>query len=175
MKKFIYATLAALCLTATSCEKEEIGDTATVALAGEWLVNIDAVDADGNVVIEDPFGLGAVQQITYNTAANTSDAIYVDDLGLFWSYKVKVNANCSALTFSGSGDNQSADYKPGECTVTIRDGKVTINGATSPHGYPVDKIEYYVTFSDDTNPADYGFDSYRVSGYRRTGFNNGTE
>lgn len=175
MKKLIYATLALCSLVVSSCAKEEIGDTATVALAGEWLVTVDAVDADGNVVIEDPFGLGTVQQLTYNTNSNVADQIYVDDMAAFWSYKVKVGANCSALTFSGKGDNESADYNPGECEVTITDGKVIVNGATSPQGRPVDKIEYYVSFSDDDNPANYGFECYRVSGYRRTGFNNGTE
>ncbi|MDE5635341.1 MAG: hypothetical protein K2I52_03420 [Muribaculaceae bacterium] len=62
-----YAFIALLTVTVCSCEKEDIGMTATVNLAGEWMVTADAVDANGNVVMEDPFGLGSFQIITYNT------------------------------------------------------------------------------------------------------------
>jgi len=42
--------------------------------------------------------------------------------------------------------------------------------ATTPSGMPADSLVYYVSFSDDENPAAYGYAKYKVSGYRRTGF-----
>ena len=54
MKKLIYfACMLAGLFMMTSCEKDEIGGTATQSLAGEWYVVADAVDANGNIVYED--------------------------------------------------------------------------------------------------------------------------
>lgn len=147
-----------------SCQKEEIGGTATEALAGEWVVFIDAVDASGQVVYEDPYGVGASRVYTYNTAANTPDVIFLEDQGWFWEYKCKVNCDVEKLTFSATG---SEDYYNG-IDVNITDGKVTVNGTTTPSGMPADAIEFYVTFSDD----DYIgvlYDRLYVHGFRYTG------
>lgn len=54
MKKLIYLCMAILCMTFASCEKDEVGGTATQALAGEWYVTVDAVDANNNVTALDP-------------------------------------------------------------------------------------------------------------------------
>lgn len=151
----------------TSCEKDEIGGTATEALAGEWQLTVDAVDDAGNVVIEDPFGLGVTLGITYNTNENVADKMYVSDLGNFWDYTVVVNCDCNALTFSSGGDVQNEAY---DCKVNIEDGKMLPGAATTPSGMPADSLIYYVSFSDDENPAAYGYTKYKVSGYRRTGF-----
>ena len=50
MKKAIYLLMLVVSMVFTSCEKDEIGGTATEALAGEWYVRLDCVDANGNVV-----------------------------------------------------------------------------------------------------------------------------
>ena len=48
MKKLIYfACMLVGLFMMTSCEKDEIGGTATQSLAGEWYVVADAVDANG--------------------------------------------------------------------------------------------------------------------------------
>ena len=60
MKKVIYLLMMCAGVLLSSCEKDEIGGTATEALAGEWTVTVDAVDGSGNVVEEDFFGLGRV-------------------------------------------------------------------------------------------------------------------
>ena len=38
MKKLIYLCMAILCMTFASCEKDEVGGTATQALAGEGML-----------------------------------------------------------------------------------------------------------------------------------------
>lgn len=167
MKKAIYLLMIFTVTLFTSCEKDEIGGTATEALAGEWQLTVDAVDDAGNVVINDPFGLGVTLGITYNTNENVADKMYVSDLGNFWDYTVVVNCDCNALTFNTNGEAQNEAY---DCKVNIENGKILLGAATTPSGMPADSLVYYVSFSDDDNPAAYGFAKYKVSGYRRTGF-----
>lgn len=168
--KYVFAAIVALAMS--SCDKEDIGSTATVNVAGEWMVTIDAADAAGNIVYEDFFGLGNVLFITYNTAANRADEMVVDDLGSFWTFQVKVACDAKERTFGSSSwlDNMAYDSK-----VMVTDGVVVPNGTLSPSGTPVDAICFNVSFDDDEYPADYGFDHYVVSGYRRTGLAGGTE
>lgn len=167
MKRAIYLLMMVAGLALTSCEKDEVGGTATQSLAGEWVVTVDAVDANGGTVIEDPFGSGHIMMNTYNTAANTATEMWVDDLANFWEFKVKVKADTQALTFATEGAAQNAVY---DCKVTIDEGKVLLKAATTPSGMSADSIVFYVGFDDDDNPAAYGYAKYKVSGYRYTGF-----
>lgn len=162
MKKAIYLLMLCVGVMFASCEKDEIGGTATEALAGEWQLTVDLVDDAGNVLMTDPYGMGVILGITYNTVDNVPDKMYVSDLGNFWDYKVVVNCDCNALTFSTNGDAQNESY---DCMVNIEDGKMLPSAATTPSGMPADSLVYYVSFSDD----DPGM-RYKVSGYRRTGF-----
>ncbi len=103
MKKIVY--LFAAVLLFASCEKDEIGGTATESMAGQWYVHVDAVDENGALVYsdEDLFDLGNFLLLTYNVADNKSDVMFVDDLeveGFSWSFKTKVDCDLSALTFS---------------------------------------------------------------------------
>lgn len=161
MKRAIYLLILCVGVLFSSCEKDEIGGTATEALAGEWQLTVDVVDDAGNVLEADIMG-GPVLGITYNTVDNVPDKMYVSDLGNFWDYKVVVNCDCNALTFSTNGDAQNESY---DCMVNIEDGKMLPSAATTPSGMPADSLVYYVSFSDD----DPGM-RYKVSGYRRTGF-----
>lgn len=185
MKKIVYLFAAALLFA--SCEKDEIGGTATESLAGQWYVNVDAVDENGDVVYtgEDVFELGTFMLLTYNTASNTADTLFVDDLENFWKFKVKVSCNSGDRTF---GNTDFADNFKYECGVKITDGKVLSQAATTPSGMPADSIVFYVEFDDDYLvddegnlvvddegnpvyfPEAYGFKNYRISGYRYTGF-----
>lgn len=162
MKKAIYLLMMCAGMAFTSCEKDEVGTTATEALAGEWYVTVDAVDDAGNTVATDPFGLGYTFVLTYNTAANIPTEMYVSDQGNFWDYTVRVNSDMSNLTFSTDGDVQNEAY---DCMVNIEDGRMLPGAATTPSGMPADSIVFYVSFSDDGN----GFSKYKVSGYRYTG------
>ena len=73
MKKILY--FAALLLTGmvfTSCEKEDIGGTKAVSMAGQWYVQIDAVDDNGDPIDEgeDYFGY------TWTWASGSTTTIY---------------------------------------------------------------------------------------------------
>ena len=85
MKKVLYLATMLLCMAFTSCQKEEIGGTATESLAGQWYVEANVVNADGSV-IEDPYGLGRFQILTYNTSANNPSEIWIDDSKNFWNF-----------------------------------------------------------------------------------------
>lgn len=149
-----------------SCEKDEIGGTATEAIAGEWYVTADAINSDGSIWAEDVYGLGHFLIVTYNTAGNSPTEIWVDDAAHFWEFKVKAIADMDALTFS----TENAENAYYDCQVTISNGKVSLGTATTPSGMPADAISFDVVFSDDTDAAKYGFAGYRISGYRYTGF-----
>lgn len=157
----------------TSCEKEEIGNTATVEMAGDWYVTVDAVDEAGAVVYEDAdlFGMGRIHMLTFNTADNVSNEMMVSDLGNFWDFKVKVNCDPGNLTFSTNttADNNLVDgYE--DINVTISGGKIMPGAAHLASGVATDSIVFYVSFSDDEYPEAYGYANYRVSGIRYSGF-----
>ena len=153
-----------------SCEKDEVGGTATEALAGEWYVTVTAVDDNGATVFEDEdlFAMGNTFLLTYNTAANVATEMYVSDLGYLEDFPFTVRTSCdvNSLTFSTNG---SVANEADSNSVTIEDGKILLSAATTPSGMPADSIVFYVSFSNDTNPAELGFAKYKVSGYRYTG------
>ena len=110
-----------LCMAFTSCQKEDIGGTATESLAGVWYVQANVVNGDGSV-IEDPYGLGRFQIMTYSTSANNPNEIWVDDSKNFWNFKVKATGDVNSLTISAaSAQNQRGD----EITVNITNGKMS--------------------------------------------------
>ena len=179
MKKIVYLFVAVLLFA--SCEKEDIGSTATEALAGQWYVHVDAVDENGDLVYSDAelFNIGNFLLLTYNTSVNTADTLFVDDLENFWNFRVKVSCNTKQKTF---GNDDYADNFKYESGVKITDGKILNGEATTPSGMPADSIVFYVEFDDDFTededgnplyvPTAYGFKNYRVSGFRYTGFAN---
>ncbi|MCD7933303.1 MAG: hypothetical protein LUH15_19185 [Tannerellaceae bacterium] len=175
MKKIILLSIMIAGIFLTSCEKDKIGGTATESLAGEWYVTVDAMNADGSTWGEDPFGIGHFLIATYNTAANIESEIWVDDSKQFWGFKVKAKADANTLTFSvtNAENGYEKEHEDDEdCIVSIMDGKILLRAATTPSGMPADSIVFKVTFSDDTNTTNYGFDHYKISGYRYTGLAN---
>ena len=176
IKNLKYLLMAIVALAFSSCEKEDIGNTSTVAVAGEWKVQVDVVDPSGEIVYEDPYELGYVDMITYNTNANDGKQMYVSDMGQFWLFTVKVPCDVNARTFGSSTPVPNEAIDDGEVydiDVTVANGKIVDKGTVSPSGGKVDSIEFNVSFSDDGNfPAGY---SYYVHGYRRTGLHGDTE
>ena len=166
MKKVVYLLMFAMSVMFIACEKDEIGSTATEDLAGEWYVTVDLVDANNNVLWtgEEFFGLGKFIVNTYNTAKNSPNEMWVDDIENFWAFKVKTSVD--GLTFK---TNEPADNEYYDCKVNITEGKILPKAATNPHGTKADSIVFYVSFSDDDYPTKFGFDKYRISGYRYTG------
>lgn len=165
-KLFIFATLIGA-LFFTSCDKEEVFYTEVVELAGEWIVSVDVVDADGSIIEEDYWG--PFDMLTYNTVDNNNE-MWLDDLENFWSTKVKVVVDVKNSTFTCN--NYTDEYLKGtewEYQATITDGKVNYDGTVSSMGHIVDEIVFTIEFSDD--PGTY----YRFHGYRRTGFDQGAD
>ena len=172
MKKVLYFAALLFAITLTSCEKDEMGGTATEATAGQWYVTVDAADENGNLVegYEDLFGIGRVIMLTYNTSSNNPSEMIVDDLGNFWQFKVKVATDQQALTFSTNtteNNNLVADYE--DINVQISGCKILPQAGHQNNGSPADSIVFYVSFSDDDYPEQLGYKNYRVSGIRYSG------
>ena len=167
MKKVLYLATLLFCAVFTSCEKEEVGNTAGVATAGQWYVTVDAVDESGNVVYEDAdlFGLGRNLLLTYSSANNSATEMIVET---FWGYHVKVNVDPVNMTFSTS-TTEPNNLNGDEINVTITDGKIVKDGGVQNNGSKADYIEFYVNFSDDQYPAAYGYAKYHVYGVRHSG------
>lgn len=160
MKK-IFAIIAISLAALVSCNKFEVENTATVNLAGNWMCTVYGDDGTGN------WGpLGGAEFITYNTAANVSTEIWIDDQKAFWSTFCKIDANNSGYSFGKEGKEYLDGYN--DVGQLIWGGKVSVDGAKAPGTESVvDKIEFFIAFADDTTPY---CSPYYVVGYRRTGF-----
>lgn len=167
MKKVFYILgILSVCLLA-SCKKDPVENTATVEMAGQWYVVVDAA-LNGQVLYEDVYGMGNIMMFTSNTAANIATEVLLTDNrdDPFWKFKVKMTADPATLTFSA----QNAENLYGNgCIITVTGGKITKGGATTPSGMPADAIEFYIHFSDDEDGEEYGWDSFYVHGFRYTG------
>ena len=150
MKKVLYLATMLLCMAFTSCQKEEIGGTATESLAGEWYL---MASVDGSPIYG-PFHL-----LTYNTSANNPNEIWIDDSKNFWDFKVKGTGDINTLTFSAA-NAQNMKY---DCTVNITNGKIIKNGGTQNNGSPADLLMMDVEFSDDPGTI-YHLEGVRYSG-----------
>lgn len=178
MKKLFYLIIALVTISFTSCEKEPIGGTATQSLAGQWVVWVDGYDTVGDSVVIENFNGGACFLITYNTAANDPNQFFVSDQGGFWDFVVRIACDPKALTFGDAAPVENESYP---CNVTLTNGKIVPNGTKTPSGMPADYIQFDINFDDDDMGGDYagmtagevfGFDVYRVYGYRYTGLVN---
>lgn len=169
MKKYILMFLVALLgmFTFGSCEPEtdeKAGGTAVEKMAGRWVVTVDAVDEDGNVIDENLLGK-KIDLNTYNTAANDADKMWLDDAA-FYGVKMKVN-----ITDYKNGKFEATPntcYNPSDDeagNVEFLKGQVLYGQGKNIHGAPVDSICYTVKFSDDDNAL-----IYRISGKRYSGF-----
>lgn len=178
MKKILLICALAATTLLASCQKDPIGGTKVQDLSGQWYVQVDIVDASGNVVLED-FNGGRTILLTYNTASDADNVLYVDDLKDFWTFKVQVPCSLSSKTF-GSESPVANEYY--DCNVTLSNGKIVVDGATTPSEQKADYIEFLVNFDDDdltsqgypgvSYPEAYGGVAYRISGWRYTGFVN---
>lgn len=147
------------CSTETS---EEPGGTNVQKMAGRWDVQVDVVDESGSVLYEDPYGLGTITIMTYNTADNSSNQMWLDDDGKFWAFQMKVDVDYQARTFSCPEKDYDA---AGTGTAVVTGGKILEGAAKNLHGMPNDSIVFNIKFSDDDNNF-----TFRVSGQRYTGF-----
>jgi len=161
MKKILYTLLAAAAiLCSVSCNKFPHEGTAAENIAGSWLCTIYYANGTEWVAYT------GADYMTYNTAANVPTEIWLDDDGNFWGTKCKIDADPANYTFGANGKEYQDIYY--DVPQKIFGGKVTKKGAIAPGSESeVDKIEFYIQFSDD-NPS-YGTLFY-VVGYKYTGF-----
>ena len=170
MKKYISMFMVALVgmFTFVSCDPEtdeKAGGTAVEKMAGHWVVTVDAVDENGNVIDENLLGK-KIDLNTYNTAANEADKMWLDDGGKFYNVKMKVN-----VTDYNNGKFEAipnTSYNPSDDSagnVEFLKGQVLYGQGKNLHGAPVDSICYTVKFDDDEDGL-----IYRVSGKRYSGF-----
>ena len=162
MKKYLILLVAAISFAFTSCETvTEPGGTAVQDMAGEWWVT--AVYKDAGVWKDS--GVGHFKFSTYNTAANLSTEMWLNDHGSFWNFKSVVKVDYTAKTFltTDSVTTNSASF-PSE-KVLITAGKVLKGAAKTPSNVAADSIVFTTVFNDDKDSI-----VYKISGFRRTGF-----
>ncbi|MBR4265429.1 MAG: hypothetical protein IKQ46_05150 [Bacteroidales bacterium] len=92
MKKVIYLASMILMVAFASCEKDEIGGTATQDVAGEWYVSFDAIfvqEGESDTIyakdLVEAELLGQERSLirTFNTSANVADKIYISDMSKY--------------------------------------------------------------------------------------------
>lgn len=157
MNKLRYSILLLLAVALVSCDMgdvPEVGGTKLKAMAGEWFVEIQ--DADGNDI-----GGGYYLITTSNTAANNDTDLLLDDHET-WPAKVVTKVDLSSLSFK-SASNLTNLYDS-EISVSVVEGKILKNAATTTGGNKTDSIYVKFEFGDDPGV------NYIYSGYRRTGF-----
>jgi hypothetical protein len=136
------------------CEKDEdIGGTAVEKLAGEWWVQLSV---DDNLVTQSFFSV-----MTYNTADNASNKMWIDDHEDLWPFKFKCDVDAANQTFSVTG--ATSEYS--NITINVQNGKVLTGVSKGPVSQAVtDSIYFEAEFSDDPGVI------YQIHGYRRTRF-----
>jgi hypothetical protein len=159
MKKLLYfATLMLTVLTA-SCSKDEIEGTATQALAGQWYVRLNVVNADGTVTV-DPEGFGKRIINTYNTSDNIATEMWVSDMHKFKNFAVKTVCDGGALTFNTVGEAENSYNAKNK--VTITNGKILPGAGRQYNGSAADSIVFDLKLSNAST-------TYRISGIRYSG------
>lgn len=130
MKKYLYFTLIALSSVFFSCEKEEVGGTATQDVAGEWYVTFSLIDTDGDTTyaadLVDAEIFNAERGIirTFNTAQNVPNKMQISDMASFGGgakgagtvskylcFNVEVDINQETGEFSTAGGDFVRNYE----------------------------------------------------------------
>ena len=176
MKKVLYSIVALAALVLTSCEKEPIGGTAVQALSGQWYVQVDGYDTVGDSVVIEDFNGGRCLLLTYNNNANQPNKLMINDKKGFWNFIVEVDCDLNTLTFGSADTLENQSYN---CGVWLNNGKIVKGGTKTTSGAVADYIQFDINFDDDdlaqygmpgVSYGDYyGFNVYRVSGFRYTG------
>lgn len=161
MKKIKILLLAIVALAILGCENEiEPGGTKVQKLSNEWWGQLYVVDT-GNGELTD-LGIGYIKYLTFSTASNRADSMFIDDLGELLELKAKVGCNTRNLTFNTNGTAVLERYTDG--TVIIANGKVLPKAGRSTSGVVVDSIYFEAVFDWDPTTT------YAVAGHARTGF-----
>lgn len=128
------------------------GGTTVEKYAGDWFITL--TDTDGNTLVENAL------HTTYNTSAN-DNTMWIDDHENGYWIKCKVTVNLADGTFTATDAENLLDGS----LVTITEGKIEKNAATSLGGHTVDKISFRAHFDYDAPGYDILYE-----GHKRTGF-----
>lgn len=158
----ILSLIVAFGLLFFTCKMEEpdVITASTYPVSGEWWVRYFLNDAEVSG--------GYIALLTYNTASDKGDSIWVDDAGDFWNEAIKIKssvdvANRIFSTTNSVNINDTATVLP-RTSVTLINGKVLLGATTTTGGNKSDSI--YVEFQYSNDPGN----TYVAAGYRRTGF-----
>jgi hypothetical protein len=176
MKKIAYLTIwmIALLVGFSSCEKEEVGGTATEKFSGEWYVTVDLITTDGEIITSAELAEEEIIKSeraiirTFNTAANVPDKFIVSDVSGAYSifsdevlrFSAEANLDQSTGTFSTSdyvtnlviNNEWKADTDPIEnkyAEVRVYNGKITFDGGKQNNGSVSDAIEFDVAIKNN--------------------------
>lgn len=118
MKKIaLYISLILFVAYGCELKEPEVDYSPTWPVNGEWWVTYK-VDVGGELV--DIYSWGYTRLLTFNTAANTTDSIWVTDNGNFWTFQVKAGVDVPSRTFAVTAGNEIF-Y---DDATTITNGKV---------------------------------------------------
>ena len=174
MKKVLYFAALLLCAGLTSCEKEDVGGTATESMAGDWYVTVEAVAEDGEV-IDDDFNAGRVHMLTYNTSENVPTKMFIDDLGTengeFLGMKARITCDLSTMTFASDSvvANETSHSKYVSDKLKITNGKIMLKAGRQNNGSVADSIDFYMQYTQDAYANAYGYSYYHIHGIRYSG------
>ena len=168
--KSIIRSLILLCVFAASfisCETysdPKVDYTPIYPLSGEWRVRITNLSTNA-LIAQSMYTLG-----TYNTEDNSSTQMWVrttsnlpSSLG---TLKAKIDCVVPSLAFSvANGNNLNVTTNAILGTVTITEGKVTLNSVAMPSKVTSDRISFKLTSTKSPGIT------YLVEGYRRTRWN----
>ncbi|MDP4203773.1 MAG: lipid-binding protein [Bacteroidota bacterium] len=184
--KSIIRSLILLCVfaaTFVSCETysdPKVDYSSIYPLSGEWRVRIRNTNADTLVNKTTMYTFG-----TYNTSDNSTtqmwlrttssipsfiNAIYNVGAKSTWpptTLKSKIQCDVTGLSFTTTGIIQNLNVTTNAVidTITITEGKVTLNSVSMPSGVMSDRISFKLKKSKSPGVT------YLVDGYRRTRWN----
>lgn len=155
MKKLLFIIIILGSIISCDLGKEPaIEGTNLQEMCGEWYIEV--LDTNGDLVIPNYHLI-----TTSNTAANTGTEMILDDHEL-WPCKVKCPVDYAAkLLKAATALNNEYDATIG---VTMKEGKIIEDAATSTGGNKTDSIYIKLEFADDPGT------DYIYAGYKRTGF-----
>lgn len=172
--KLIAILIIAATFSLGGCRKlPDLGKSATVNMSnGYWVTAYSSVNGLVSATASNSGMYNHVFFNTYNTSANTTDSIWVDDIGALgnlnsanagYDFKVTAPANYTALTFNSSGF--LTNWSPNNSTsAQIVKGVIFPKGGKSPTGIATDSIYIQVVFQGNTA------DTLTVEGVAFTGY-----
>jgi hypothetical protein len=172
--KSIIRSLILLCVfaaTFVSCETysdPKVDYSPIYPLSGEWRVRIRNTNADTLVNKAAMYTL-----VTYNTADNSTNQMWIratSNIPTFHptstlrTLKSKISCDVTGLSFSTTGVVQNIGVTSNAVidTITITEGKVTLNSVLMPSGVMSDRISFKLKKSKSPGVT------YLLDGYRTT-------